>query len=137
MRKTFHLGRPELAAEVERRWRAGGSKREVERLQAVRLALKGEHTLAEIGAAVGRARSRVAEWMKTVRTEGLAALLGKHQGRGRAPRVQGRAWTELRKGVRRGRWKRAVETQAWLAQRHGVALSLNGMRYWLKKAGES
>lgn len=109
----------------------------MERLQAVRLAMKGEHTLEEIGAAVGRARSRIGAWMKIAREEGLASLLGRHQGRGRAPQVKGRAFTELRKGVRRGRWKRALEAQHWLEQRYGLKLSLTGMRYWLKKAGES
>ncbi len=129
MGKTFQFGRPELAEEVERRWDQGGSKREMERLQAVRLAMKGEHTLEAIGEAVGRARSRIGEWMKIVREEGLAALLQRHQGRGRAPQVHGRAFAELRKGVRRGRWKRALEAQHWLEQRYGLHLSLNGMRY--------
>lgn len=109
----------------------------MERLTAVRLAAQGAHTLQEIADIVGRSRSAVGEWMRVVRTEGVAALLGRHQGRGQAPQVQGRALRELRTGIRRGRWRRAVEAQSWLAERHGIALSLPGTRYWLKKAGAS
>ncbi len=137
MRKTFKLGRPELTAEIEQGLKKARNQREQQRLLALRLGQEGAHTLEEIAGIVGRARSRVAEWMRVARTEGVAALLGRHQGRGRAPRVSGTAFKELRHGVRRGRWKRAKEAQAWLAQRHGVAIGLTSTRNWLKKAGES
>jgi transposase-like protein len=137
MRKPIQLERPDLAAEVVRLGRENLRPREAERLGAVRLAMTGKHTLAAIATQVGRARSTVAEWIRLVREKGLDALLGCHQGRGRAPRVQGKAWRELRKGLARGRWRRAVETQTWLAQRHQIHLTLAGTRYWLKKAGES
>lgn len=137
MPKTFQLGRPELSEEVEALLKKGGSARQMERLMALRLGLSGEHTLEEIGEIVGRSRSRIIEWMRLAREEGVGALLGIHQGRGRSARVSGKIFSELRQGVRRGRWKRAKETQAWLAERHGIKLSVPGMRYWLKKAGES
>lgn len=137
MPKTFHLHLPDLLPEVQRRLRAGGSQRHLERLQAVRLGLAGEHTLAQIAAAVGRARSRIGAWMRLVREQGLDALLGRHQGRGRTPQVNAKVLAQLRQGLRRGRWKRAKEAGAWLAQRHGVQLTEGGVRYWLKKAGES
>ena len=122
MAKTFQLGRPELAAEVESRLAKGGSRREMERLMALRL---------------GRARSRIIEWMRVAREHGVEDLLGRHQGRGRVPRVKGAVLKGLRHGLRRGRWKRAKEAGQWLEQRHGVKLSQAGVRYWLKKAGES
>lgn len=137
MAKTFKLGRPELWPEVRERLRKGGSQREMERLMAVRLAHEGKHTLEQIGQAVGRARSRISEWMRIVREEGLAELLGRHQGRGRSAQVKGKALAGLRHGLRRGRWKRAREAAEWLQQRHGVVLSTSGVRYWLKKAQES
>ena len=84
MPKTFKLGRPELGAEVERLLREGsGSVREMRRLMAVRMGLEGKHTLEQIAKAVGRTRSRIIEWMRIVREEGLQDLLGRHQGRGR------------------------------------------------------
>ena len=137
MAKKFQLGKPEIAGEVETLLREGGDARRMGRLLALRLGLSGEHTLEEIGRIVGKSRSRIIEWMRIARAEGVAALLGIHQGRGRSARVTGKAFTELRHGVRRGRWKRAKETRAWLEERHGVKLSVAGTRYWLKKAGES
>jgi len=109
----------------------------MQRLMALRLGLGGEHTLEQIGKAVGRSRSRIIEWMRVVREHGVAELLGLHQGRGREPQVSGAVLKGLRHGLRRGRWKRAKEAGQWLEQRHGVTLTEGGVRYWLKKAGES
>lgn len=137
MAKTFQLGRPELAAEVEAGLRAGGSARAMQRLTALRMALSGEHTLEQIGKVVGRSRRAVAQWMHVARNQGVAAVLASHQGRGQPPRVAGKALRELRQGLARGRWRRIKEARAWLEERHHVTLTLSGMRYWLKKAGES
>lgn len=137
MAKTFQLGRPELGPEIERRLAQGGSQRHMERLMALRLGLGGEHTLEQISLAVGRSRSRIIEWMKTVREQGVEALLCRHQGRGRKPQVSAAALKGLRHGLRRGRWKRAKEAADWLQQRHGITLGVGGVRYWLKKAEES
>ena len=137
MPKTFQLKKPELAEEVEQRFQQGGTRREMERLTALRMAMTGDFTPAQIAQAVGRDRSRIGAWMKVARGDGPAALRGLHQGRGRAPQVKGKALTELRHGLRRGRWTRAKDAAAWLEQRHGIGLTTGGMRYWLKKAGES
>lgn len=137
MGKTFRLDRPDLGTEVEKLFQLGGTRRQMERLMALRMGLSGEYTLAQIAAAVGRARSSVIVWMSVARQEGVTSLLGKHQGRGRTARLEGATFKELRQGVRRGRWKRAKEAQVWLQRRHGLNLSVSGVRYWLKKAGES
>jgi transposase-like protein len=104
MAKTFRLNKPEYGPEVERLLQAGGTRRQMERLQALSMCLEGKHTLQQISEAVGRARSRIIEWMRVAREEGIAGCLGRHQGRGRAPQVKGRALSELRQGQRRGRW---------------------------------
>lgn len=135
--KKFRLNKPELAEQVEKRLEQGGSLRDMQRLTALRLGLGGEHTLEQIGQAVGRARSRVIQWMKTAREEGVEALLDMHQGRGKKPQVKGKALAGLKQGLRRGRWKRAKEAGQWLEQRHDITLSEGGVRYWLKKAAES
>jgi len=54
---------------------------------ALRLDLGEEHALEQIGHAVGRARSRIIERMRVAREHGVQELLGRLQGRGRAPRV--------------------------------------------------
>ena len=123
------MKQPELAAVVAQRFLQGGSLRVVERLTAVRMAMTGEFTLAQIALAAGRDRSRIGAWMKVVRGDGLA-LLGLHQGRGRAPQVTGKALSGLRHGLQRGRWTRARDAAAWLKQRHGIGLTPGGARYW-------
>ena len=135
MPKKFHLRRPELSEELAGELASAQRARDHQRLMAVRLAMSGELTLAQIGKAVGRARSTVAEWMRVVRASGLAALLALHQGRGSAPQLKAKARKELRTGLRRGRWRRLKDAQQWLATRHRVHLGLGGVRYWVKKAG--
>ena len=51
--------------------------------------------LEQIAQAVGRARSRFIEWMRIARQEGVEALLGRHQGRGRQAQVQGAAGGQI------------------------------------------
>ena len=99
MAKKFRLHLPQLAAEVEKLLERGGRHRDMQRLTAVRLGLGGQHTLEQIGTIVGRARSRVTEWMRIVREEGVEALLGRHQGKGAEPQVTGKVSS---KGCKRG-----------------------------------
>ena len=135
MPKKFQLQRPELSEELAVKLGGAQRARDHQRLTAVRLAMSGELTLAQIGKAVGRARSTVAEWMRVVRANGLPALLALHQGRGRAPQLKAKARKELRTGLRRGRWRRLKDAQQWLARRHRIRMGLGGVRYWVKKAG--
>jgi len=112
MAKKFRLGRPELAEALTEQQAGAKRARDQQRLSAVRLAMSGELTLAQIAKAVGKARSTVAEWMRVVRVDGLSALLALHQGRGRAPQLQAKAQKELRTGLRRGRWRRLKDARA-------------------------
>ena len=82
MAKKFQLERPELAEELVGKQASAERARDHQRLMAVRLAMSGELTLAQIAKAVGKARSTVAAWMRMVRASGLEALLALHQGRG-------------------------------------------------------
>ena len=137
MAKVFQLGRPELAQELAERLKRGGSRREMERLMALQMAMNGHSTLAQIAAAIGRSRSTICEWMRQARNKGIEPLLERHRGKGREAQVKGKVLVGLRQGLQRGRWARAKDAQQWLAQRHGLKLSLSGTRYWLKKEGES
>ena len=135
MPKRFHLGKPELASALEELEVRASRPREVQRLTAVRMAMSGEFTLAQIAAASGRSRSAVGEWMRVAREQGLAALLGLHQGRGRESALPPKALKELRKGLARGRWARRRDIQAWLEQRHGVVMGTGGVGYHVGKRG--
>ena len=71
MAKTYQIERPDLGAEVQRRLAKGGSRREMERLMALRLDLGEEHALEQIGQEVGRARSRIIERMRLAHEHGV------------------------------------------------------------------
>ena len=72
----------------------------------------------------GRARIRMDEDRPY---RGLRGSAAEASGGGAAPGER-EGLERTAHGVQRGRWKRAKETQAWLEQRHGIALSLPGTR---------
>lgn len=104
------------------------------RLMAVRLAFTGQHSLEEIAELTGMARSRVIEWIKRFRAEGVEGLRNKPRGGARAARTQVTKQAEagLREGLKEGRWKRAEEIQTW-AKTQGVNLSRPGVYGWLRR----
>jgi transposase len=104
------------------------------RLMAVRLAFTGQHSLEEIADLTGMARSRVIEWIKRFRAEGVEGLKSKPRGGAKAARTQVTQEAEagLRKGLKEGRWKRAEEIQNW-AKTQGVSLSRPGVYGWLRR----
>src|SRR5476651_814771 len=107
------------------------------RLHAVRLAFRGQHTLAEIAETLDCARSSVAEYIRRFRTDGVAGLHLKPRGGAREKRTKVDAATtaELLAGLRQGRWKRAKEIRHWLADKRGTRLSLAGVYTWLRRRG--
>jgi transposase len=135
MAKRFRLGKPELAGELEKLSRQAKLPREVERLRAVRMAMSGDFTLGQIAQACGRSRSAVGQWMRVAREQGLAALMGLHQGRGRSSAIRGKVKNEMLKGLARGRWKRLGDIARWLRERHGVEMGIGGVGYHVGKCG--
>ena len=109
--------------------------RDQQRLLAMRMAASGEFTAAHIAQQLGISRRQFLYWVKALKTGGIAGLLERKHGGGAPPQVKGKIWEELHAGLRQGRWKRAQEIQAWLAQQHQVNLALTGVYYWLGKWG--
>ena len=129
--KKLKVTGPESPEAVEAAYRASAEKHDRERLLAIRLGQQGHSTLQEIGELVGRSRSTIARWVKAFRQGGIEGLL-RRQHKGRAGRVPASLQQALVEGLRQGRWKRAREIQAWLAQR-GSPLTCSGVYYWLYK----
>ena len=69
------LGLPEVAAVIDGRHAKERDARNKNRLLAIKLAARSEHTSAEIAGFCGIARGHLFRWMKTVREEGLEGLL--------------------------------------------------------------
>ena len=73
--------------------------------------------------------------MRVAREQGLAALMGLHQGRGRSSAIRGKVKNEMLKGLARGRWKRLGDIARWLRERHGVAMGIGGVGYHVGNGG--
>ena len=136
MPKTVKLNNPAVAAQVEAALSKPVDKPwKQQRLQAMRMVAQGQWTLRQIGDAVGAGRSTVAGWLKTLREQGLTALLTWQPGQGAPPQVDAQIQEEITRGLEQGRWRRGRDLQRWLKEKHAIALSLHGAYYYLGKAG--
>ncbi len=121
--------------EVKAAEKAATERRDIEKLQAVRMGMSGNYTMEEVAEAVGRARSAVGRWASWYREAGIAGLLERKKPPGNDPSLSPELFEVFKEGLRQGRWKRAKEVRAWLSEDHGVQLSLKGVYYWLGKVG--
>ena len=108
------------------------------RLLAIKLAARGEHTSAEIADLCGIARGHLFRWLAAVRKGGLEALLmrdkpGPKEGspRGVTPAIL----DELKAKLDAGEFVTGVQAQRWLEEKHGIARPYKTVWRWLKKAG--
>jgi transposase len=136
--RKLKLGNPELAKEAQERYAKEKDGRRKNRLLAIKLVAKGEHTSAQIADLCGIARGYLFEWLKVVREKGLEALLdygkpGPKKGsrRGISPQVV----AELESKLAKGEFISAVAAKRWLKQAHGVERPYQTVWGWLKKAG--
>ena len=136
--RKLKLGLPEVAAVIDERHAKERDARNKNRLLAIKLAARGEHTSAEIADFCGIARGHLFRWMKTVREEGLEGLLkrgkpGPKEGtcRGMSPSVT----AELAAKLAAGDFVSAVAAMRWLKESHGLECPYQSVWRWLKKAG--
>lgn len=136
--RKLKLGVPEVASVIEERHSKERNARKKNRLLAVKLAARGEHTSAEVADLCGIARGYLFEWLKTVRTEGLEALLewekpGPKEGsqRGMSPEVA----ADFQARLAAGEFVTGVAATRWLKEEHGIDRPYKTVWRWLKKAG--
>lgn len=135
MRPKLWLRDEQKRAELNAAWEDEGCGVERERLQAIKLAHTGHHTMDEIADLVGCGRRSVARWVKAFREEGVAGLKAKPRGGRREKRVIVDEPTSaaLMEGLRKGTWKRARDIQQWLSKEKKTKLSLPGLYNWLRR----
>jgi transposase len=133
--KLYHLNRPDLAPAVAAELRTCQEVTSQRRLLAARLAASGQLTAHQIAEQAGISRRCFFDWMKRLKTAGVAGLLARQPGGGAPPKIQGATHQALHAGLHTGRWKRAKEIQHWLRQERGVGLKLPGVYDWLGKLG--
>lgn len=127
---------PEVAATIDALHAREPDGWRKNRLLAIKLAARGEHTSAEIADLCGVARGHLFKWIKSVREGGIKALLtrdkpGPREGsrRGVTPEVI----AELENKLRTNEFVTAVQAQRWLEQTHGIKRPYNTVWLWLKK----
>jgi transposase len=136
--RKLKLGAPEVAEGIEKRYAKERDGRRKNRLLAIKLVARGEHTSAEIADLCGIARGRLFVWLETLRRGGLEALLdygkpGPKQGTRRG--ISATVATELEAKLAAGEFVTAVAAQRWLREAHGVERPYQTVWRWLKKAG--
>lgn len=137
-KSTLRLGRPDVAAIIDGKHAAEKDGWRKNRLLAIKLAARGEHTSAEIADLCGIARGHLFRWLAAVRAGGLEALLardkpGPKEGSPRG--IDAAVLDELKAKLAAGEFTTGVQAQRWLEEKHGIARPYKTVWRWLKKAG--
>ncbi len=138
-------GRPKLKLtmsdeerdELRRIFRKTTDAKAKERCQALLMANQGTYTHEQIAQQLCRSRSTIQRWITNFKEEGFEALESR-QGRegGRPTEMRSEELiTELKAGLKEGRWTRAADVADWLRREHGIERSKTSIHYWLGKAG--
>jgi transposase len=136
--KKLHLNHPEAAAAADLLYPKEPIGWRRNRLLAVKLAARGEHTAAEIADICGIARGHLFGWIKKVREGGIESLLardkpGPREGTRRG--VDDAVIAELETKLKAGEFTTAVDALRWLKEVHSIDRSYQTVWRWLKKAG--
>lgn len=134
--RKLKLGRPDLSAQIEQRYRQEKDSRHKVRLLCMKLAASGEHSAAEIAEICGCSRASVFEWIKAFREGGFESLLQREKPGPQAGELRGLAEKvsrQLREGLQSGRWTTAQAARQWLAREHGVERPYGTVWQWIKK----
>ena len=108
--------------------------RDQERLIVARMAMTGQHTLAMMAEAVGRARSCIQTWLNSFEAGGVDALLRRTPPPGRPPSLSPEVQEQLHAHLSAGTWRTAREMRGWLKETHQIEITLKGCYYWLGKS---
>ncbi len=128
MRKKIALAPDITLPRLEEAARGVLTAKQRNRLRAMRLALEGNHTAAEIAADIGISRAQLFAWTRLT----LEQLLHPQHGGGRAPRLTDEVQRELSGRFRNG--DSPAEIQHWL---NSPPLRINiksyGVSYYIGK----
>jgi transposase len=122
--------------ELERRFRQVRDVRDRQRLETVRLACGGRHSLQQIAEEVGASRAAVQIWLGKYKQGGLEALLERHKpGASPSPLQAAEVQDALREELADGNFRTAGQMGRWLEGRFGIKRSAKSLYYWLKRCG--
>jgi transposase len=136
--KTLQLGCRQVAAVVDGAYRAEKAGWYKQRLLAIKLAARGEHTGAEIADLCGLSRASVFSLVKAVREGGLQAISKRNSGgrpEGWRKGVSAKVMKEFETKLAAHEFVTLQDAVRWLEQKHGIKTSYNRVWYWAKKLG--
>ena len=137
-KRKFKLGRPDLSAHIEQRYRREKDARLKVRLLAMKLAAEGEYSGEKIAEVCGCSRATVFTWIGAFRKDGFEGLLDREKPGPQAGELRGLSENvrgELEAGVQEGRWTTAEAARQWLEREHNVIKPYVTVWQWLKKLG--
>ena len=106
-----------------------------QRLLVLRPIAQHELSAAQIAEVVGVSRATVFNYLDTVQTRGVAALLERGHSAGPEPTLSGDDRAAFLEQLREGKFLRAKEAQAWIERRTKRRLALSSVYTLLRKAG--
>ena len=128
------LGQTRLA-ELNAAWNDSHPDWARRRLQVLRLVAQHELNAAQIAAVTGVSRASVFNYLAAFEHGGVAGLLQRGHRGGPKPTVRGQAHQEFVAQLRKGKFRRAKEAQAWIKRRTRKSLALSSVYTVLRKAG--
>ncbi len=134
-RKRTHLTTPPAEqTELAHRLRTAADLRQQERLRFVLLAAE-RHTLEDLAARLGCARSTLQLWLDRIAAADLAGVLERESPLGLlSPMATAAMQSELQAGLQAVRW-RAAAIANWLQTAHGLTRARKSIHYWLGRNG--
>ena len=123
-------------AQARHQFKTTQDARDRERLRFALRAATGRHTLEELARITGRSRSTLQNWLSKFAVGGIESLLQRDTPPGTVSLVARLViQSQLREGLKTGRWTSAAAIAGWLQTAHGIKRSRKSLYYWLNKNG--
>lgn len=129
MARKIHVNPSITAATLEEALRASLPYAKRRRLEAMKLALEGKLTAADIARKMGVSRAQFFNWKK----QGLNDLLHIERGGGRTSRLSPAIEKEIKRRINLG--ETPADVQFWLNRKEGIKIKTGGVYYYMKKLG--
>lgn len=136
--KKLQLNAPSVAAVIEERFHSEKPGAAKDRLRVIRMVARGGQTLAQVADECGCSTSTVSVYLKTVREQGLDALLeinpgGRPEGWRKGIPVE--VSEEFARKLGANEFTTMEDARRWLFKEHGIDAHYNKVWYWAKKLG--
>lgn len=129
------VGLLRLAEELAGAWAQPQPEWARKRLLVLRLIAQHKLSAEQIAEAVGVSRATVFNYLDTVESSGVGALLTRGHSGGPEPTLGGEDHDAFVEQLRQGKFRRAKEAQAWIKARTKKSLALSSVYALLGKAG--